>query len=72
MHGVNLDLFGKRDSEHRGMETLEDTNGKLSALTGEFGVEVSFFQSNYEGAFVEWTQGTHGNGTVGIVLSAGA
>ena len=46
MHGVNLNLFGKRDPKHYGTETLEDINGKLSALAGELGVEVSFFQSN--------------------------
>ena len=60
MHGVNLNLFGKRDPKHYGTETLEDINGKLSALAGELGVEVSFFQSNYEGAFVERIQEAHG------------
>ena len=72
MHGVNLNLFGKRDPKHYGTETLEDINGKLSALAGELGVEVSFFQSNYEGAFVERIQEAHGDGTAGIVLNAGA
>ena len=57
MHGVNLNLFGKRDPKHYGTETLE---------------EVSFFQSNYEGAFVERIQEAHGDGTAGIVLNAGA
>ena len=70
MHGVNLNLFGKRDPKHYGTETLEDINGKLSALAGELGVEVSFFQSNYEGAFVERIQEAHGDGTAGIVLNA--
>ena len=72
MHGVNLNLFGKRDPKHYGTETLEDINGKLSALAGELGVEVSFFQSNYEGSFVERIQEAHGDGTAGIVLNAGA
>ena len=72
MHGVNLNLFGKRDPKHYGTETLEDINGKLSALAGELGVEVSFFQSNYEGAFVERIHEAHGDGTAGIVLNAGA
>ena len=72
MHGVNLNMFGKRDPKHYGTETLEDINGKLSALAGELGVEVSFFQSNYEGAFVERIQEAHGDGTDGIVLNAGA
>ena len=35
-------------------------------------MEVSFFQSNFEGAFVERIQEAHGDGTGGIVLNAGA
>ncbi len=72
MHGVNLNMFGKRDPRHYGTETLEDINEKIAALADELGVEVSFFQSNFEGAFVERIQEAHGDGTGGIVLNAGA
>ena len=72
MHGVNLNMFGKRDPRHYGTETLADINGKIAALADELGVEVSFFQSNFEGAFVERIQEAHGDGTGGIVLNAGA
>ena len=72
MHGVNLNMFGKRDPRHYGTETLEDINGKIAVLADELGVEVSFFQSNFEGAFVERIQEAHGDGTGGIVLNAGA
>ena len=72
MHGVNLNMFGKRDPRHYGTETLEDINGKIAALADELGVEVSFFQSNFEGAFVDRIQEAHGDGTGGIVLNAGA
>lgn len=72
MHGVNLNMFGKRDPKHYGTETLEDINKKISALAGTLGVEVSFFQSNHEGDFVEKIQEAHGDGTDGIVVNAGA
>ena len=72
MHGVNLNMFGKRDPRHYGTETLEDINGKIAALADELGVDVSFFQSNIEGAFVERIQAAHDDGTDGIVVNAGA
>ena len=72
MHGVNLNMFGKRDPKHYGTETLEGINEKIAALADELGVEVSFFQSNFEGAFVERIQEAHGDGTDGIVVNAGA
>lgn len=72
MHGVNLNMFGKRDPRHYGTETLEDINKKISALAGTLGVEAVFFQSNHEGDFVEKIQEAHGDGTDGIVINAGA
>lgn len=72
MHGVNLNMFGKRDPRHYGTETLEDINTKIGALADTLGVEVVFFQSNHEGEFVEKIQEAHGDGTDGIVINAGA
>lgn len=72
MHGVNLNMFGKRDPTHYGTETLEDINEKIGSLARTLGVETSFFQSNHEGAFVERIQEAHGDGTDGLVVNAGA
>ena len=72
MHGVNLNMFGKRDPKQYGTETLEGINEKIAALADELGVDVSFFQSNIEGAFVERIQAAHDDGTDGIVVNAGA
>lgn len=72
MHGVNLNMFGKRDPKHYGTETLEDINKKISMLAETLGVEVTFFQSNHEGDFVEKIQEAHGDGTDGIIINAGA
>ena len=70
MHGVNLNMFGKRDPKQYGTETLEGINEKIAALADELGVDVSFFQSNIEGAFVERIQAAHDDGTDGIVVNA--
>ena len=72
LHGVNLNMFGKRDPRHYGTETLEAINASLSALAADLGVEVAFFQSNSEGAFVERIQESLADGTDGIVINAGA
>ncbi len=72
MHGVHLNMFGKRDPKHYGTETLEDINKKISTLAETLGVEVTFFQSNHEGHFVEKIQEAHGDGTDGIIINAGA
>ena len=52
MHGPNLNLLGKRETDIYGNVTLEDINQQLKILAEELGVTVAFFQSNSEGALV--------------------
>lgn len=72
LHGVNLNMFGKRDPAHYGKATLADINSQLAALAGELGTEIEFFQSNDEGRMVERVHGALEDGTDGIVINAGA
>ncbi|HTU85480.1 MAG TPA: type II 3-dehydroquinate dehydratase [Solirubrobacteraceae bacterium] len=53
MHGVNLDQLGRRDPSHYGRITLEALELGISDAARELGLEVRFFQTNHEGAFVE-------------------
>ena len=53
IHGPNLNLLGTREPEVYGSLTMEDINDSLKLLAKELGVEVAFFQSNFEGALVE-------------------
>ena len=53
LNGPNLNLLGLRQPEIYGRETLADVAARCAALAAELGVEVTFQQSNHEGAIVE-------------------
>ena len=53
MHGVNLDMLGRRDPEHYGTISLPELEVKIKRFAHELGLEVAFFQTNREGEFVE-------------------
>ena len=72
LHGINLDMFGKRDPATYGTATLADIESALHALGGELGAEVESFQSNHEGAMAERIHAAHTDGTDAVVINAGA
>jgi 3-dehydroquinate dehydratase-2 len=53
MHGVNLDLLGRRDPEHYGRITLQELELAIKRFAADLQLEVRFFQTNHEGEFVE-------------------
>ncbi len=53
MHGVNLDQLGRRDPAVYGKLTLSELEQSIAEQATELGLRTSFFQSNFEGAFVE-------------------
>ena len=72
LHGINLNMFGKRDPAQYGTVTLAEIDTQLVALGRELGAEVTCFQSNHEGAFCERIHAAHGDGTAAVVINAGA
>lgn len=72
LHGVNLDMFGKRDPRHYGHATLADIDAALQGLAGELGVALETFQTNHEGVMVERIHAALTDGTDAIVINAGA
>ena len=71
VHGPNLNLLGSREPELYGTATLADIDGRLSELGRELGVEVESFQSNVEGALVDYVQDAAGRVAGYVVNAAG-
>ncbi len=53
LHGTNLDLLGRRPSEHYGDLTLVELETRVKRFGRELDLELAFFQTNHEGDFVE-------------------
>jgi 3-dehydroquinate dehydratase II len=53
MHGVNLDVLGRREPEHYGTLTLDELERQIQGFAEEAGVETRFFRTNFEGEYVE-------------------
>jgi len=52
LHGVNLDMLGRRPSEHYGDLTLPELETTIKRFGRDLDLEVSFFQTNHEGDYV--------------------
>lgn len=72
LHGVNLNMFGRRDPVQYGTATLEDINAALVTLAAELGVELVTFQTNHEGTMVERIHAALDDGIAAVVINAGA
>lgn len=71
LHGPNLNLLGQREPEIYGSLTLKDVDNLLMEKGKTMGVEVVCFQSNHEGAIVDFIHQALGT-YQGIVINAGA
>ncbi len=72
LHGVNLNMFGKRDPAQYGTITLDEINQHLYALAKNLGVEIETFQTNFEGEMCERIHQAHVEGMDAVVINAGA
>lgn len=53
LHGVNLNMLGRRPTEHYGSFTLSELEYSIERFAHDLDVEVQFFQTNHEGEYVE-------------------
>ncbi|PZW68692.1 3-dehydroquinate dehydratase [Pseudomonas sp. URMO17WK12:I1] len=72
LHGINHNMFGKRDPVQYGTITLEEIDARLGELAASLGVEIDSFQTNYEGAMCERIHQAFLEGTDAVLINAGA
>ena len=71
VNGPNLNMLGKRDPRHYGDMTSESIEKLLTTKAKELAAELVFFQSNSEGAMIDFIQkeAPHSDG---IIINPGA
>ena len=72
LHGINHNMFGKRDPKQYGTVTLDEINASLVALGQELGVQVEHYQTNHEGEMCERIHQAYRDGIDGVMINAGA
>ena len=71
LHGPNLRLLGRREPDVYGYTTLEEIEDRLHELGRELSVEVESFQSNSEGALIDFIESASKK-VDGFVVNGGA
>ncbi len=71
INGPNLNMLGTRDKGIYGSMTLDRINEEIEKEAQRIGIEVHFFQSNYEGELVTKVQQALNN-YEGIIINPGA
>jgi 3-dehydroquinate dehydratase-2 len=71
IHGPNLNMLGKRDTSIYGDKTLKEIDALLKKEAKASGVDTVTFQSNHEGALVDFIQ-EQAASAAGIIINPGA
>ena len=71
VNGPNINMLGRRDPSLYGSTTLAEIEAAAAARGAEMGAEVVCFQSNHEGAIVDFLQ-AQASEADGIILNGGA
>ncbi|WP_129671237.1 type II 3-dehydroquinate dehydratase [Candidatus Chloroploca sp. Khr17] len=71
IHGPNLNMLGRREPAIYGHTTLADINAALTTRAEAAGMRLIAFQSNHEGALVDFLQG-EGWEADGVIINPGA
>ena len=71
INGPNLNMLGRRDPGRYGTTSLAEIEDRIRSAAEELDVDVELFQSNHEGAIVDFLQDS-ADGASGILINAGA
>ena len=72
INGPNVNMLGIRQPEIYGRATYADLQKMIREEADQLGVEVSFFQSNHEGALVDAIQQAYFDKVDGIIINPAA
>ncbi len=72
LHGINHNMFGKRDPVQYGTITLAEIDARLQTLGEELGVEVVSFQTNSEAEMCERIHQGFVDKVDAVLINAGA
>jgi 3-dehydroquinate dehydratase-2 len=70
VHGPNLNTLGRREPEIYGRLTLDEINQRLVEYADQRGADLTAFQSNHEGALIDFLQ-VEAARAWGIVINPG-
>lgn len=68
INGPNINITGRREKEHYGIEPWENIQLKLEELGKKLGCRMLFFQSNIEGEIINFIQ-QYGDKISGVVIN---
>ena len=71
VNGPNLNTLGKRQPHIYGTLTLKEIEARIAERAAERGVDVRCFQSNHEGALIDFVQ-AEAEEAQGIIINPGA
>jgi 3-dehydroquinate dehydratase-2 len=71
LSGPNLNLLGQREPAVYGTVTLQEIERRLRGLAVELGVELEMYQSNAEGALIDYIQESAGRVDAFVVNAGG-
>jgi 3-dehydroquinate dehydratase-2 len=70
VNGPNLNSLGTREPHIYGHDTLFDIVTRVEKRAAEFGATIDPFQSNHEGAIIDFLQ-EHARGADGLIINPG-
>ncbi|CAB3964022.1 MULTISPECIES: type II 3-dehydroquinate dehydratase [Burkholderia] len=72
LHGINHNMFGKRDPAQYGTITLAEIDARLQGLATELGAQVESFQTNSEALLCERIHRAFEERQDAVLINAGA